>query len=466
MTRRTYVSRAFAPSVNRHFREHPRCALWAKPGMGKSVLVLTHLDIAYRAWGDDHPTLILGPKRVAKSVWSDEVQKWEHLRGLEVVPIVGTEAERLLALRRNAPIYTANYDVVPWLLDHLGARWRFKRVVADESTKLKNFRLRNGGRRAQALTRVAHTFVEEWINLTGTPSPNGLRDLWGQTWFLDAGQRLGTSFSDFESRWFAWRRVKDAVTHKPGLKQEIMPAADRQIHAALADICLTLDPKDWFELHDPVVNVIGVDMPASARAKYKELEKELFLQLDTGESVEVFNAAALTMKCLQLANGAVYLEDGEQWRVLHDEKLDALEDLAEETGEPILVAYHFKSDLARLLARFPDGIDLSTDRGMAAAKRGEGRLWFGHPAGMGHGVDGLQEHCSTVAVFGHWWDLEQYDQIIERVGPMRQYQAGKDRPVFIHQIVARRTIDEVVVARRAGKRSVQQALMDYMKENR
>jgi len=162
----------------------------------------------------------------------------------------------------------------------------------------------------------------------------------------------------------------------------------------------------------------------------------------------------------------VYLEDGETWRALHAEKLDALENLSDETGEPILVAYHFKSDLARLLARFPDGLDLATKQGMADAKAGKGRLWFGHPAGMGHGVDGLQEHCCTVAVFGHWWDLEHYDQIIERVGPMRQLQAGKDRPVFIHQIVARKTIDEVVVARRAGKRSVQDALMDYMKGER
>ena len=206
MTRRTYVPRAFAPMVNRLFREVPRCALWAKPGMGKTVLVLTHLDIAHRVWGDDHPTLILGPKRVAESVWSDEVQKWEHLRGLEVAPIVGTEAERLAALKRDVPINTVNYEVLPWLLEHLGKRWRYKRVVPDEATKLKNFRLRQGGRRAQALARVAHTFVTEWINLTGTPSPNGLRDLWGQTWFLDGGQRLGTSFSDFESRWFAWRR--------------------------------------------------------------------------------------------------------------------------------------------------------------------------------------------------------------------------------------------------------------------
>jgi len=464
LTRRHYEPRAFAPLAMQHFRDHRRCALWAKPGMGKTVLVETFLDHMHNVWGEDRPTLVLGPLRVAQHVWTDEPAKWDHLSGLDVVSVTGTDAERAAALRQDRPVFTMNYENLDWLLKrYKPGAWPFATIVADESTKLKNFRLRQGGVRAQALARVAHTEVMNWINLTGTPSPNGLRDLWGQTWFLDAGHRLGTSFSAFEERYFAWRRVKDAVTHKPGLKQEVMPYADRMIHEKLADICLTLDPEDWFDLEEPVHNVIEVEMPPSARVLYRELEKELFMRLETGEQVEVFNAAALTLKCLQMANGAVYLEDGVTWRETHTEKLDALEQLSDETGEPILVAYHFKSDLARLMRRFPDGLNLATAQGMADAKAGKGRLWFGHPAGMGHGVDGLQEHCSTVAVFGHWWDLEQYDQIIERVGPMRQYQAGKKRPVFVHQIVARGTVDKTVVARRASKRSVQDLLMDYMK---
>lgn len=462
MTRRAYVPRAFAELAMRHFRDRPRVALWAKPGMGKTSLVLTHLDIRHRVWGESRPSLVVGPLRVAQSVWTDEAAKWDHLSGLDVVPIVGTAAERLAALRVDAPVKTINYENLPWLrAQYPGDTWPFKLVVADESTKLKNFRTRQGGTRASALGQVAHKQVEEWINLTGTPSPNGLADLWGQTWFLDAGERLGYTYSGFQERYFAWKRASDALSHKPGLKQVVMPHADELIHAKLADLCLTLDPKDWFDLHEPVHNTIEVDLPAKARAQYRELEKELFLQLDQGE-VEAVHAAALTIKCLQMANGAVYLNEG-GWADVHDEKLDALESLADETGEPILVAYHFKPDLARLKARFPDGLDLSTTSGMAAAKAGKGRLWFGHPAGMGHGVDGLQEHCCTVAIFGHWWDLEQYDQFIERVGPMRQYQAGKDRPVFVHQIVARKTVDELVVARRASKRSVQDLLMDYMK---
>jgi hypothetical protein len=399
-------------------------------------------------------------------VWTDEAAKWEHLRGLDVVSVTGNVGDRVAALARPAQVYATNYDNLPWLRDHFKFHhkaWPFATVVADESTRLKSFRSQQGGVRARALGTFAHADVSRWINLTGTPAPNGLKDLWGQTWFLDAGERLGRTYDAFDKRYFAYQRIKDAVTHKPGVQTIILPHSDREIHAKLADICLTLDPRDWYDMREPVPNVIEVDLPSKAMAKYKEFERELFIQLD-GNDIEAFSAAAKTIKCLQLANGAAYLEDGVQWVDVHDAKLEALESLVEENaGAPVLCAYHFKSDLARLKAKFPDALDLGTDAGMAAAKAGRGRLWLGHPAGMGHGVDGLQEHCCDVAFFGHWWDLEQHDQFIERVGPMRQLQAGKDRAVTHHYIVARRTVDEVVMARRAGKRDVQDLLLDYMK---
>lgn len=453
-----------------HFGNVPRGALFAKPGMGKTIMVLTFLDLLHNVWGEDRPTLVLGPKRVAQHVWPDEVKKWEHLRGLDVVSITGSADERSRALKLDAPVYATNYDNLVWLRDHFkrgGRAWPFATVVADESTRLKCFRVKQGGVRAQALAQFAHNEVDRWINLTGTPAPNGLIDLWGQTWFLDAGARLGRTFKSFEDRYFAWKRAADAFKKgKDGIKQTVLPHSDALIHEKLADICLTLDPKDWFDMRDPVVSVIEVDLPSSAAAKYKEFERELFMQLD-GNDIEAFSAAAKTMKCLQLANGAVYLEDGKTWVDVHGAKLEALESLVEENGgEPVLTAYHFKSDLARLKAHFPDGLDLSTDAGMADAKAGKGRVWFGHPAGMGHGVDGLQEHCATVAFFGHWWDLEQHDQFIERVGPMRQLQAGKDRAVTVHYIVARNTIDEVVVERRESKGEVQDLLLNYMKGKR
>lgn len=465
--RRVYVPRPYAKLAMAHFAAQPRCALFAKPGMGKTSMVMTFLDHLYNVVGEDRPTLVLGPKRVATSVWPDESKKWKHLKGLEVVPIVGHLGQRMQAMCMDAQVFSTNYENLQWLMEQYDApgkpAWPFGTVIADESTKLKSFRLRQGGKRAQALAKVAHTKVDRWINLTGTPAPNGLLDLWGQTWFLDAGTRLGRTYGAFESRFFGTKRVGGDGGF--GIKYAL-PGADEQIHERLADICLTLDPADWFDMRKPHVNKVEVDLPPKAAGKYKEFEKELLTWVD-GHEIEAFNAAAKTMKCLQLASGAVYTDDKGTWAEVHDAKLDALESLiAENGGEPILVAYHFKSDLARLKERFKDGVDLSTKDGMAAAKRGEGSVWFGHPAGMGHGVDGLQEHCATVCFFSHWWDLEQHDQFIERVGPMRQLQSGRNRPVTIHYIVARRTIDEVVVERRNGKGDVQALLLEYMKGKR
>lgn len=473
--RRKYDPRPFAGVAAQHLAEHPRSALWAKPGMGKSVMTLNYLDALHNVAGESAPTLVLAPLRVARDGWAQESAKWEHLKGFDVVPIVGDLAQRKAALRRDAPVYTTNYEQLVWLVDYfeeMGKAWPFRTVVADESTKLKGFRTRQGTARARAIASVAHAKVERWINLTGTPSPNGLKDLWGQTWFLDQGQRLGRTYSAFESRWFGYRRAKDAVSGRMDLQPVIFPFAQEQIQEKLRDICLTLDPKDWFDLKDPIVSVIHVDLPPKARRVYNEMEKEMFTVLG-GYEVEAFNAASKTMKCLQLANGAVYVDPAvlgddhpkaRLWQELHQEKLDALEELAEGSGDdPILVAYYFKSDLARLLHRFPDALDLSRADHMAAAKAGKGKLWFGHPASMGHGVDGLQAWCNRIVFFAQDWNLEFHDQILERIGPMRQYQEGKDRGVFVDYIVARNTVDEVVMARREGKGSVQQILMDYMK---
>jgi len=441
-----------------HLAGVPRSAIFAKPGMGKSVMALTFLDYLHNVWGESRPSLVLAPLRVARDAWANEAGKWAHLSGIEVVPIVGTTEQRKAALRRRAPVYTTNYDNLVWLKDQFkGKAWPFATVVADESTKLKSFRLRQGGVRAQALAKVAHKDVERWINLTGTPASNGLADLWGQTWFLDAGQRLGRTFSAFQSRWF--RPQKNGQFNRWVQAEH----AQEEIQERLADICLTLEPKDWFNLREPIVNMIEVELPTSARAQYREMERELFTMI-AGNEVEAMSAAAKSQKCLQMANGAVYLEDGKTWVECHTEKLDALEELAAETGDdPLLVAYQFKSDLARLRKRFPDALVLAETDGMAAAMRGEGKIWLGHPQSMGHGVDGLQHHCNTIVFFAQDWNLEQHDQVLERVGPMRQMQAGKDRPVFVHYIVARNTIDELVMARRESKRSVQDLLLQYLK---
>jgi hypothetical protein len=465
--RKVYTPRPFAPLAMSHMANVERCALWAKPGMGKTSITMTFLDHLHNVAGEDAPTLVLAPLRVARDTWANEASKWEHLRGMEVVPVVGDAKQRAAALRQDAQVFTTNYENIVWLRQHLQERrraWPFRTVVADESTKLKGFRLRQGGKRAQALAGIAHTDVERWINLTGTPASNGLEDLWGQTWFQDAGVRLGRTFSAFRERWF--HPVMNGAPNDKSKQFYQWRAADHaeaEIHQRLADICLTLDPKDWFDLHDPIVNVIDVVLPPTAKIKYREMERELFTMVGAQE-VEAFSAASKYGKCLQMAAGAVFLEDGVTWVKIHDEKLDALEELVEATGDdPLLVSYHYTHELARLLERFPGALDLSRKDHMAMAMAGQGKLWLGHPASMGHGVDGLQEHCNTVVFFAQDPNLEYHDQILERVGPMRQFQAGKDRPVFLHYLVAKGTIDELEMTRRSTKRSVQDALMDYMK---
>jgi SNF2 family DNA or RNA helicase len=453
---RDFEPRPYQRLALQHMLDTPRCALWAGMGMGKTSATLAVADVLHNLHGEDHPTLVLAPLRVAGDTWPNEARKWRRFSSLDVVPIVGDEKQRIAALRRDAPIYTTNYEQLPWLVERLGKSWPYRQVVSDESTRLKSFRLRQGGARARALGRVAHKHVDRFIELTGTPAPNGLADLWGQMWFVDAGQRLGRTHDAFMQRWF--RKDFDGFSMSP------LPHAQDEIQHLLKDVCLTLDPKDWFDLREPIVNTIRVEMPRNARAKYRDMEREMFMQLE-GHDVEAFNAAAKTMKCLQLANGAAYVGDSsDEYVELHDAKLQALESVLEEAaGAPVLVAYHFRSDLDRIRRAFPDAINVATPEGLRDAQRGKGRLWVGHPASMGHGVDGLQEHCNQAAFFGHWWDLEQRQQFIERIGPVRQAQAGKDRAVFIHNIVAADTVDEIVLARHESKREVQDLLKEAMK---
>lgn len=460
---RLFVPHPFHAQVMTHFADHERCALFAKPGMGKSVMALTFLDVLHNVWGEDRPTLVLAPLRVARDVWPSEAGKWSHLSGLDVVPIVGTPEERLAALRKDAPVFTTNYETLVWLSRHWGGRWPYRTVIADESTKLKNFRIRQGGVRAQSLGKVAHALVDRWINLTGTPASNGLKDLWGQTWFLDAGARLGRTYAAFEARWFGYVRARDAISGDFTIKPVIFPHSQEEIQSRVADICMSLDPRDWFDLREPITNIIEVELPKEARAKYREMERDFFTMIKASP-IEAANGAVKSAKLLQMTTGAAYTDDKGNWVEVHTEKLDALEELADETGdEPLLVAYQWKSDLARLQKRFPHGLNLATSRDMALAKAGHGKLWFAQPASVGHGVDGLQKHCRQIVVFAQDWNLEFFDQILERIGPMRQYQEGKAVDVFIHYIVARNTIDELVMARRESKRAVQDILLDFTK---
>lgn len=462
---RDFTPHPYQELMIQHALNHPRCALWAGMGMGKTSSTLAVIDALLLA-GLARKVLVLAPKRVALGTWPQEGRKWQQFNHLTVQPIIGSPAERAAALRNSkADIHTINYDNLPWLIDQVGEAWPWDMVVADESTRLKSFRLRQGGKRAQALSNVAFTKVKRWINLTGTPAPNGLVDLWGQTWFLDRGVRLGRTFDAFENRWFGFQRAKDAINaHKTFVKRIVFPHAQGEIEGMLRDVCLTLDPKDWFDLDAPIVRTITVELPPAARKHYREMEREMFTVLEQHE-VEAFGAAAKTIKCIQIANGAAYVgESNEQWVEVHDEKLQALESIVEEAaGAPVLVAYHFRSDLVRLERAFPAARRLDANpKTIDEWNRGEIPILLAHPASAGHGLN-LQDGGNILVFFSHWWDLEQRQQIVERIGPVRQKQAGHERPVFIYNIVARGTVDEIVIERIETKRSVQDLLLDAMK---
>ena len=450
----TFKPHPYQQEAMAHLYKVRRSALWMPMGGGKTVTTLTALD-NLSLLEDVFPALVLAPLRVARSTWPEEVAKWPHLKHLRVSVITGTPKQRERALAKDADIYCTNFDNLVWLRKELGDAWPFKTVVADEFTRLKSFRLRQGGSRARALGQVAHTHVSRFIGLTGTPAPNGVKDLWGQIWFLDEGQRLGRTFSAFEQRWF--RKGYDGYSLVP------YDHTQAEVEERLKDICLTVTGLD---VDEPIVNPLYVDMPPSARKVYDAMEVEMFAVLNE-EGVEAANAAVRTQKCLQLANGALYIDDDGNWEAAHDAKLDALESIIEEAnGAPVLVAYNFKHDLERLRARFRQGRVLDADPDTIKQwNAGRISVLFAHPASAGHGLN-LADGGNILAFFGVNWSLEEHMQIIERIGPMRQKQAGFDRPVFVYPILARDTVDDLVMERLSSKRSVQDVLLEAMKRRK
>lgn len=449
-----FIPRKYQTPAIEHILKHPKCAVFMSMGMGKTVTVLSAVDVL-SLLGDVKRTLVIAPLRVATGVWPVEVRKWTHTRYMRVSVITGDAEQRKAALRTEVDVYCINYENIQWLVEQCKKGWPFDTVVCDESTRLKSLRSKGGGKRTAALRSVARC-TKRWINLTGTPAPNGLVDLWGQLWFLDFGERLGATFTAFANRWFRqnWN----------GFGYEPMPHSNAEIHAKIEDICLTLKAEDYFDIEDPILTDVKVQLPAKARALYDRFESEMFAELE-GHELEAFNAAALTNKCSQLANGAAYIDDKRNWKGVHDAKIEALDSIVTEAaGAPVLVSYWFKSDLARLKKAFPKGRTLDKkQKTVDDWNEGKIPLLFAHPQSAGHGLN-LQYGGNILVFFSMTWDLELYDQIIERIGPVRQLQAGFDRAVFIYRILAEDTVDEVMAARLINKRTVQDALLDALKK--
>lgn len=477
---RILVPRVYQDQMHRFACIHKRVNWWAGPGSGKTGAGLMLFN-TLKFWGEAKHLLVVSTKRIANYVWTNERDKWEQFRHLSVAVAIGTPDQRLQALRQGANITTINYDNLGWLAETLGDHWPFDMVIADESTKLKSLKialqfhhktgtpfLRSGGgsKRAAAFAKAAHHKVRYWVNMTGTATPNGLLDLWGQMWFVDGGARLGRSSTAYRDRWFHIDKPKD---NPHEIKYVPHYHAEAEIKALVREVTLTVDARDYMELPDTVYNRIMVPLDAKSRALYREMEREMHIELH-GHDIDAVNGGAKTMKCRQLASGAVYampdqIGDAVPWLWVHDEKMDALQDLVEElAGAPLLIAYQFRSDLERLQKAFPQGRYFDDNPAtLDVFRRGEIPQLFIHPASGGHGIDGMQDACNNIAFFSQTWSLEEYEQVIERIGNVRQVSSGQFRNTFVHLICAERTIDVTICDRLEAKAELQRSFMGGMK---
>lgn len=406
--------------------------------------------------------LVIAPKRVAEDTWSREQAKWEHLKHLKVVKVMGTKDKRLAALKEQADIYIINRENVEWLVETLGTRWRFDAVVIDELSSFKSAK----SKRWKALRKVI--FGSRYVyGLTGTPASNGYLDLWPEMYLLDHGERLGKTLGAYRSTYFNPGAHKGHVVFEWRLK----PGAREQIDARLSDICLSMSKEDWLDLPERTYNTIPVQLDSKARKLYDQFKRDKILPLvheheklavaqgmDYDTAVVGDMAAQVSGKLLQMANGAVYDDDGEVFHI-HDAKLDMLAEIADTSaGQPILVFYNYKHDLKRLQERFPDAVKMGGEDVISAWNRGEIPMLLCQPASAGHGLN-LQDGGHIIVWFGLTWSLELYQQANDRLHRMGQRSA-----VIVHHLVAEDTIDEKVMAALTAKDATQKGLLDALKQ--
>lgn len=429
----------------------PAVGLFLEMGLGKTVITLTALNELLYDLFDAVKVLIIAPLRVAEDTWSREVQKWDHLKHLTVSKILGGRKQRIQALKAEADLYIINRENVEWLVSVTGSKWPFDTVVIDELSSFKS----PSAKRFRALRRV-RPMINRIIGLTGTPTPNGLMDLWSQIYLLDQGERLGKTITGFRDRYFIAGARSGHIVYDWKAKKESKEA----IYEKISDICVSMKSEDWLEMPERIDRVIPVKLSEDARAKYRKLERDLLLPMVDADIV-ANTAAVLSNKLLQLANGACYDENrGVQY--IHNAKLDALEDILEAAnGHPVLLFYTYRHDLERIQRRFKQcrvlrkGADGNKD--IADWNAGKIELLAVHPASAGHGLN-LQDGGNVIVWFGLTWSLELYQQANARL-----HRQGQKRNVIIHHLVAEGTIDEDVMDALQAKAAGQEALMAAVK---
>lgn len=446
--------------------------LWMDMGLGKSIVSLTAIEELLDSYKIS-AALVMAPLKVVEAVWKQEAAKWEHTSRLKFSAVTGTPKQRLAALKRPAEVYLINYEQIQWLVgrkatakkeaavgvlyEHWidqGKRLPFDMVVFDEISKMKN----STAKRARGFAKILPQFTYR-VGLTGTPAGNGFMDLHGQFLMVDGGHRLGPNITSYRNRWFYHDPFQEKWVLRRGATQEIQ--------TAIQDMTLEMSSADYISLPPLVNQDIEIILPKKLQKQYKQFEKEFFMELDNGEGVEAFNAGAKSMKCRQLANGAVYVgeESGGPWEEFHALKTDALEDVVDGLGgKPLLVCYQFKHDAARIKDRFPEAVFIDNKDTLDKVEkwnRGEIQIMCGHPESMGHGLN-LQFGGNHVLWFGLPWSLELYLQAIARL--LRNGQKGE--AVINHRLTAKGTIESAIAAALETKTKTQADLRTAIRDYR
>jgi len=420
-------------------------AIFLDCGLGKTIISLTAIHNLMFDKFDISKVLVIAPLRVT-TVWANEIKKWDHLKGLSYSVAVGTEKERKDALMKRVTLYIINRENVDWLVNKSGVPFDFDMVVIDELSSFKSY----SAKRFKSLLKVRPA-VKRIVGLTGTPSSNGLMDLWAQFRILDLGQRLGRYITHYRNTYF----IPDKSNGQIVFSYKLLPGAEEKIYSQISDITISMKSIDYLKMPECVINTVPVYLNEKERAIYSGFRDDMVASLGA-EEIDAVNAAVLSGKLLQMANGAVYDEKNKA-HFIHDRKLDALEDLIEgANGKPVLIAYWFKHDLDRIQKRFPVR-QLKSSKDIEEWNEGEIPVAVIHPASAGHGLN-LQSGGSTLVWFGLTWSLELYQQTNARL-----YRQGQKDTVVIHHIITKDTIDEDVMTALTTKEKTQASLIDAVK---
>ena len=427
-------------------KKNPISAIFLDCGLGKTVITLTAIKDLILDSFEVKKVLVICPLRVA-TVWNDELHNWSHLDGLKISTAIGSQSERLEALKQKADIYIINRENVEWLVNKSGSKFDFDMLVIDELSSFKSYQ----AKRFKSLLKVRPE-ATRIVGLTGTPTSNGLMDLWAEYRILDFGKRLGRFITHYREQYF----IPDKRNANVVFSYKLIPGAKEAIYKKISDVTISMKAVDYLDMPSKVINQVKVQLSDEEMSVYQEMKDDMVASLDDDFEIDAFNAAALSNKLLQMANGAVY-DENKEVHYIHDRKLDALEDLIEQAnGKPVLIAYWFKHDALRIKKRF-EVREIKTEQDIIDWNLGLITVALIHPASAGHGLN-LQKGGSTLIHFGLTWSLELYEQCNARL-----WRQGQKDTVVIHHIIAKDTIDEAVMRALKSKEKTQTALINAVK---